>query len=173
MKLSIFALVTLSMLTTTASAESWFCTAEKSTGFAPTEGKWEQTSVTVENQKYVLRELTEEETKAFEIAPDIWDALRHEILSSEDNNALGTPDPIPSYTHVVSNHGEETPAFFCRFRPLTKRFICDGFISQSKFVFKKETGRFAASRIGGGYLKEKDDIEYADIYMTIGRCSKI
>ncbi len=171
MKLRKLALLALTMLTTAASAESWFCTAEKSTGFAPIKGRWEHASVMAGEQKFVLRELTDEEKEIQEIAPEVHELLRRELLSSEDNDAVGKLDTPPKYTHAVTRRGENFPSFMCVFRGLSKKFLCDGLLSQSKFVFKRDTGRFVISHMAtGGYLKGKDDIEYADLYLAIGRC---
>ena len=59
MKLRIFALVFLSAFATVASAESWLCVADKTTGFAFKNGKWISGDFNISDAKHIIRPLKE------------------------------------------------------------------------------------------------------------------
>ena len=155
-----------------AFGESYLCIADKATGFAFQEGEWASTNFNVGDEKYILRERSNEEIEnTKEFIESIKEVFK-EIENDSEGLELGTDEPVDyllNSTHVVLQHGVDGfPLYHCRYVPITGSFKCNGI--KGKFLFSTKSGRFTMTYLNG-YWRGKDNDQTSVMY--IGRCSKI
>jgi len=145
--LKLFVLMTTIFTISTCRAETYFCAAEKSTGFR-FRSNWEQGNFTVENLKYIFRS-----------------------VKKGEKDTLGMPITAP---FIVYRSGEsdfiDRRFNSCSTNSLGNLVYCDTF--GRDFVFNKEQLLFQSVE-KFGYVLQHDKNLKSDVTITIGKCSKI
>lgn len=160
-----------------AFAESYLCIPDKATGFAFQDGEWASTDFNVGDEKFILRERSNEEIEnakeAMEPAMEFVKELAKTIESDSGDLGQGSDEAAAYYlssTHVVLPHGvDDFPLYHCRYVPVTGSFLCNS-DTRGKLLFSTKSGRFTMTRLVG-YWRGKDNDQTPVMY--IGRCSKI